>query len=82
MSMTLRSKSADHRRHQLLESSQLQLHGGILGSSRSFLDQVGATATTAGQLKRAHSSFVPNAANIGKWVNLFYALELMCINYA
>ncbi|VDN99260.1 unnamed protein product [Rodentolepis nana] len=65
MSMTLRSKSADHRRHQLLDSSQLRLHGGILGSSRSFLDQVGTGVNSANQLKRAHSSFVPNAANIG-----------------
>ncbi|VUZ56074.1 unnamed protein product, partial [Hymenolepis diminuta] len=64
MSMTLRSKSADHRRHQLLDSSQLRLHGGILGSSRSFLDQVGPGVNSVNQLKRAHSSFVPNAANI------------------
>ncbi|KAM7542669.1 hypothetical protein Aperf_G00000006944 [Anoplocephala perfoliata] len=65
MSMTLRSKSADHRRHQLLDSSQLHLHGGILGSSRNFLDQVGAGVSGENQLKRAHSSFVPNATNIG-----------------
>ncbi|EUB61578.1 FERM, RhoGEF and pleckstrin domain-containing protein [Echinococcus granulosus] len=40
MSMTLRSKSADHRRHQLFDSSQLHLHGGIIGLS------TGAVATS------------------------------------
>uniref|UniRef100_A0A5K3EU01 FERM domain-containing protein n=2 Tax=Mesocestoides corti TaxID=53468 RepID=A0A5K3EU01_MESCO len=65
MSMTLRSKSADHRRQQLLDSSQIHLHGGILGGSRGFLEQVGASVTNANQLKRAHSSFVPSSANIG-----------------
>ncbi|VDM30498.1 unnamed protein product [Hydatigera taeniaeformis] len=65
MSMTLRSKSADHRRHQLFDSSQLHLHGGIIGSSRNLLDQVVSGADSVNQLKRAHSSFVPNAGNIG-----------------
>ncbi|KAL5107566.1 FERM ARHGEF and pleckstrin domain-containing protein 2 [Taenia crassiceps] len=65
MSMTLRSKSADHRRQQLFDSSQLHLHGGVIGSSRNLLDQVVAGVDSVSQLKRAHSSFVPNAANIG-----------------
>ncbi|KAH9280348.1 putative ferm, rhogef and pleckstrin domain-containing protein [Echinococcus granulosus] len=65
MSMTLRSKSADHRRHQLFDSSQLHLHGGIIGSSRNLLDQAVAGVNSVNQLKRAHSSFVPNATNIG-----------------
>ena len=67
MSMTLRSKSADHRRQQLLESSQLHLHSGVLGCSRTFLNQVGAGSNTVNQLKRAHSSFVPNSAHMGKF---------------